>query len=135
MGSLIHFWELAINLKLVPYARGRNRKPLPWRGHGICSFFVFLTWTAILTNFTFGKGESRRETLFLSFDSLMSTTSLIYLSYSLLLIQNELKLQELAKNKSKSDIQHLPMIGTHFWKIKGYLTKVFLAFLIQKIGY
>ena len=46
----------------------------------------------------------------------MSTTSLIYLSYSLLLIQNELKLQELVKNKSKFDIQHLPMIGTHFWK-------------------
>ena len=46
----------------------------------------------------------------------MSTTSLTYLSYSLLLIQNELKLQELAKNKSKSDIKHLPMIGTHFWK-------------------
>lgn len=65
----------------------------------------------------------------------MSTTSFIYLSYSVLLIQKELKLQQLAKTKSKSDIQHLPMIGTHFWKIKGYLTKVFLAFLIQKIEF
>ena len=59
MGSLIHCLELAINLKLVSYARGRNRKPLPWRRHGICSFFMFLTWTALLTNFTFGKGESQ----------------------------------------------------------------------------
>ena len=50
----------------------------------------------------------------------MSTTSFIYLSYSILLIQKELKLQQLAKTKSKSDIQHLPMIGTHFWKkLKG----------------
>ena len=57
----------------------------------------------------------------------MSTTSFIYLSYSILLIQKELKLQQLAKTKSKSDIQHLPMIGTHFWKIKGYLTKVFFS--------
>ena len=39
LGSLIQCWELAINLKLVPYARGKNRKPLPWRRHGICFIF------------------------------------------------------------------------------------------------
>ena len=65
-GSLIHCWELAINLKLVSYARGRNRKPLPWRRHGICSFFMFITWTALFTNLTFGKGESQRENHFVS---------------------------------------------------------------------
>ena len=73
------------------------------------------------------KVSRRRRIIFLSFDSLMSTTSFIYLSYSILLIQKELKLQQLAKTKSKSDIQHLPMIGTLFWKIKGYLTKVFFS--------
>ena len=78
------------------------------------SFFMFITWNVLLTNLTFGKGESQTANHFLSFDSLMSTTSFIYLSYSILLIQKELKLQQLAKTKSKSDIQHLPMIGTHF---------------------
>ena len=64
----------------------------------------------------------------------MSTTLFIYLLYSLLLIQKELKLQQLAKTKSKTHIQHPPMIWTHIWKIKGYLKK-FLMFLIQKIVY
>ena len=49
----------------------------------------------------------------------MSTTLFIDLFYSLLLIQKELKLQQLAKAKSKSDIQHPPMTETHVWKIKG----------------
>ena len=78
------------------------------------SFFMFVACNALLTNLTFGKGESQTANHFLSFDSLMSTTSFIYLSYSILLIQKELKLQQLAKTKSKSDIQHPPMIGTHF---------------------
>ena len=33
-------------------------------------------------------------------------------------MQKKLKLQQLAKTKSKTDIQHPPMIGTRFWKIK-----------------
>ena len=44
----------------------------------------------------------------------MSTTLLIYLLYSLLLIQKEKMLQQLAMTKSKTDIRHPPMIGTHF---------------------
>ena len=65
----------------------------------------------------------------------MSTTLFIYLLYSLLLIQKDLKLQQLAKTKSKTDIEHPPNIGTRFWKIKRYLTKMFYRFFIQKIGY
>ena len=44
----------------------------------------------------------------------MSTSLLIYLLYSLLLKQKEVMLQQLAKTKSKIDIRHPPMIGTHF---------------------
>ena len=47
----------------------------------------------------------------------------------------DLKLQQLAKTKSKTDIEHPPKIGTRFWKIKRYLTKMFYRFFIQKIGY
>ena len=65
----------------------------------------------------------------------MSATLFIYLLYSLLLIQKDLKLQQLAKTKSKTDIEHPPNIGTRFWKIKRYLTKMFYRFFIQKIGY
>ena len=65
----------------------------------------------------------------------MSATLFICLLYSLLLIQKDLKLQQLAKTKSKTDIEHPPKIGTRFWKIKRYLTKMFYRFFIQKIGY
>ena len=65
----------------------------------------------------------------------MRATLFIYLLYSLLLIQKDLKLQQLAKTKSKTDIEHPPNIGTRFWKIKRYLTKMFYRFFIQKIGY
>ena len=44
----------------------------------------------------------------------MSTTLLIYLLYSLLLKQKEKMLLDLAKTKSKTNIRHPPMIGTHF---------------------
>ena len=63
----------------------------------------------------------------------MSTTLLIYILYSLLLKQKEVMLQQLAKTKSKIDIRHPPMIGTHFWKIKRYLTKIFYRFLFRKL--
>ena len=65
----------------------------------------------------------------------MSATLFIYLLYFLLLIQKDLKLQQLVKTKSKTDIEHPPNIGTRFWKIKRYLTKMFYRFFIQKIGY
>ena len=65
----------------------------------------------------------------------MSATLFISLLYSLLLIQKDLKLQQLAKTKSKTDIELPPNIGTRFWKIKRYLTKMFYRFFIQKIGY
>ena len=119
----------------MSYARGRNRKPLPWRRHGIFSFFMFISWTALFTDLTFGKGESQRENHFLSLDSLMSTTLFIYLLYSLLLIQKEVMLQQLAKTKSKIDIRHPPMIGTHFWKIKRYLTEIFYRFFFRKLDF
>ena len=92
---------------------------------------MFITRTALFTDLTFGKGESQRENHFLFLDSLMSTTLLIYLLYSLLLKQKEVMLQQLAKTKSKIVIRHPPMIGTHFWKIKRY----FLSFGIKKIGF
>ena len=104
-------------------------------GMEFISFFMFIAWNALLTNFTFGKGESQTANHFLSFDSLMSATLFIYLLYSLLLIQKDLKLQQLAKIKSKTDIEHPPKIGTRFWKIKRYLTKIFYRFFIQEIGY
>ena len=98
-------------------------------------FFMFITWTALFTYSTFGKGESQRENHFVSLDSLMSTTILIYLLYSLLLKQKEKMLLELAKTKTKTNIRHSPMIGTHFWKIKRYLTKIFYRFLFRKLDF
>ena len=89
-------------------------------GMEFISFFMFIAWNALLTNLTFGKGESQTANHFLSFDSLMSATLFIYLPYSLLLIQKQLKLQKLAKTKSKTHVQHPPITGAHF---------------IQKIGY
>ena len=75
---------------------------------------MFITWTALFTELTFGKGESQRQNHFLSLDSLMTTSLLIHLLYSLLLKQKEVMLQQLAKTKSKIDIPHPPMIATHF---------------------
>ena len=63
----------------------------------------------------------------------MSATLFIYLLYSLLLIKNELRLQQLAKTKSKTYIQHPPMIWTNFLKIKGYLTQIFHRSLFRKL--
>ena len=60
--------------------------------------------------------------------------NLIYMSpLFLLLIQKELKLQQLAKTKSKIHIQHPAMIWTHIWKMKGYLVKIFNCFLFRKL--
>ena len=102
-------------------------------GMEFVSFFMFIAWNALLNNFTFGKGESQTANQFLSFDSLMSATLFTYLLYSLLLIEKELKLQQLAKTKTKTYIQNPPMIWTHFWKIKGYLTKMFYHFVFRKL--
>ena len=117
----------------MSYARGRNRKPLPWSRHVICPFFMFITWTALFTDLTFGKGESQRENHFLSLDSLMSTTLFIYLLYSLLLIQKEVMLQQLAKTKSKIDIRHPPWLELIFEKKIRYLTKIFYRVLFKKL--
>ena len=73
-------------------------------GMEFISFFMFIAWNALLTNFSFGKGESQTANHSLSLNSLMSTTLFIYLLYSLLLMQKKLKLQQLAKTKSKTDI-------------------------------
>ena len=94
---------------------------------------MFVTCNALLTNLTFGKGESQTAKHFLSFDSPICTMLIIYLLYSLFLIQKELRLQQFVNTKSKSGIQHPPMIGTHFWKIRGYLTKIFYRFLFRKL--
>ena len=45
-------------------------------GMEFISFFMFIAWNALLTNFSFGKGESQTAYHFLSFDSLMSEFSL-----------------------------------------------------------
>ena len=45
---LIQCQDLAINVKLVPYVRGRNRKPLPWSRHGIWSIFRFLSLECVI---------------------------------------------------------------------------------------
>ena len=43
----------------------------------------------------------------------------LYISFILFYwCKKKLKLQQLAKTKSKTDIQHPPMIGIRFWKIK-----------------
>ena len=71
-------------------------------GMKFVSLFMFIAWNALLTNLTFGKGGSLRFTY---------EYNLIYISpLFLLLIQKELKLQQLAKTKSKIHIQH-PAMG------------------------
>ena len=50
-------------------------------GMEFVSFFMFVAWNALLTNLTFGKGESQTANHSLSFDSLMNTTLFIYLLY------------------------------------------------------
>ena len=134
MGSLIHCLELAINLKLVSYARGRNRKPLPWRRHGICSFFMFLTWTALLTNFTFGKGESQTANHFLSFDLLMSATLFYICPLFSFADKKWVKVTTISKDK----VKNLNSTSTHdlnsFLKNQRVFNTNVSSFLIQKIG-
>ena len=57
-------------------------------GMEFVSFFMFITWNVLLTNLTFGKGES------LSFNLLMSTTLFMYFLYSLLKKIEKLKLDK-----------------------------------------
>ena len=49
-------------------------------GMEFISFVMFIAWNALLTNFSFGKGESQTAYHFLSFDSLMSEFSLFLYS-------------------------------------------------------
>ena len=63
-------------------------------GMEFVSFFMFITWNVLLTNLTFGKGESQTANHFLSFNSLMSTTLLMYFLYSLLKKFEKLKLNK-----------------------------------------
>ena len=79
------------------------------------------------------KVSGRRRIIFYPSIHLWVQPYFIYVLYSLLPIKNELKLQQLAKTKSKTYIQHPPMIWTHFWKIKGYLTKMFYSSLFRKL--
>ena len=48
MLPLIHCRDLVINVNLVPYVRGRNRKPLPWSRHGIWFIFHFLSLECVI---------------------------------------------------------------------------------------
>ena len=57
-------------------------------GMEFVSFFMFITWNVLLTNLTFGKGES------LSLNLLMSTTLFMYFLYSLLKKIEKLKLDK-----------------------------------------
>ena len=79
------------------------------------------------------KVSRRRRIVFYPSIHLWVQPYFIYLLYSLLLIKNELRLQQLAKTKSKTYIQHPPMIWTHFWKMKGYLTQMFHRSLFRKL--
>ena len=63
-------------------------------GMEFVSFFMFITWNVLLTNLTFGKGESQTANHFLSFNSLMSTTLFMYFLYSLLKKFEKLKLNK-----------------------------------------
>ena len=69
-----------------------------------------------MTNLTFGKGESQTAKHFLSFDSLMSTTLFIHLLYSLLLIQKQLKLPQLASWFIKRNLNFLHRREAHFYR-------------------
>ena len=90
------------------------------------SFFMFVAWNALLTNLTFGKGESQTANHSLSFDSLMSTTLFIYLLYFLLLIQKHFTTISIDYCKSKTK-------KNNFWKITGCLTKMFYRLLFRKL--
>ena len=95
-------------------------------------FFMFIAWNALFINFTFGKGESQTANHFLSFDSLMSTT-LFYISPLFSFADKKwVKVTTISKDLVKN-LQHPPMIWTHFWKIKGYLTKIFYSSLFRKL--
>ena len=71
-------------------------------GMEFVSFFMFVAWNALLTNLTFGKGESQTANHSLSFDSLMSATLFIYLLYFLLLIQKHFTTISIDYCKSKT---------------------------------
>ena len=87
---------------------------------------MFVAWNALLTNLTFGKGESQTANHSLSFDSLMSTTLFIYLLYFLLLIQKHFTTISIDYCKSKTK-------KNNFWKITGCLTKMFYRLLFRKL--
>ena len=96
-------WELVIDLKLVAYVgveiEDRNLE---------------------LTCLTPGKGDWKTVNHFPSFDSFMSAI-LFHISHSfssLIHIQKEQKFQN-KLSKVNSHVQHPPMIGTHFVKLKG----------------
>ena len=119
-----------INLILAPYAWGRNGKPLLWSRHGVCFIFHVHNLECIIDFWKRWVADGE------SFFILRFTYeyNLIYVSPLFLsLIQEELKLQQLAKTKSKIHIQHPPMIWTHIWKIKGHSIKIFNCFLFRKL--
>ena len=97
-------------------------------GMEFVSFFMFVAWNALLTNLTFGKGESQTANHSLSFDSLMSTTLFIYLLYFLLLIQKHFTTISIDYCKSKTKNNNV---------LKNYrvFNKNVLSAFIQKIGY
>ena len=96
-------------------------------GMEFVSFFMFVAWNALLTNLTFGKGESQTANHSLSFDSLMSTTLFIYLLYFLLLIQKHFTTISIEYFKSKTKKKKI------FGKITGCLTKMFYRLLFRKL--
>ena len=97
------------------------------------SFFMFIAWNALLTNLTFGKGESQTANHFLSFDSLMSAT-LFYIT-PLFSFANTKRVKVTTISKDK--VKNLNSKSTHdlnsFLKNKGYLTKMFYHFLFRKL--
>ena len=97
-------------------------------GMEFVSFFMFVAWNALLTNLTFGKGESQTANHSLYFDSLMSTTLFIYLLYFLLLIQKHFTTISIDYCKSKTKNNNV---------LKNYrvFNKNVLSAFIQKIGY
>ena len=97
-------------------------------GMEFVSFFMFVVWNALLTNLTFGKGESQTANHFLSFDSLMSTTLFTYLLYFLLLIQKHFTTISIDYCKSKTK-------KNNFLKNYRVFNKNVLSAFIQKIGY
>ena len=117
--------------------RGRNRKPLPWRRHGIYFIFHVHSLECIIGWLHFWKrwvadGESFFILRFTYECNLIYVSPLFSFADTKRL---KVTLQQLAKTKSKTDIEHPPNIGTRFWKIKRYLINMFYRFFIQKIGY